>query len=205
MALDALLSGRAKTAIHFPGAKHHAQFDKSSGFCVFNDFALAADIASKDHDLNVLILDIDAHHGDGVENLTADNPKIVTYSIHDGNIFPGTGFEDKEARYYNRPLQYGAGDKELLEAIDELFVVLRRLNDQSNWRPDIVFLTCGADGHSEDPLSTLNYSVDGYEEVGKRLRKEFPHIPILMGGAGGYLPDTRTPEIWAKVALQIAT
>ena len=203
-ALEQLLNGETNSAIHFPGAKHHAQYDRSSGFCVFNDFAIAADITTKDFGLNVLILDIDAHHGDGVENLTADNPKVVTFSIHDGNIFPGTGFEDEEGSFYNRPLPRGAGDKELLTSVEDLFVTLARLKAERNWVPDILFLTCGADGHSEDPLSTLNYSVEGYESVAKSLRRAFPSTPILMGGAGGYLPDTRTPEIWAKVAMQLA-
>jgi len=204
VALESLLSGQTKTAVHFPGAKHHAQYDRSSGFCVFNDFAIAADIATKDHGLNVLILDIDAHHGDGVENLTADNPKVVTFSIHDGNIFPGTGFNDKEGSFYNRPLPRGAGDKELLTSLEDLFTVMSRLRAERNWVPDLLFLTCGADGHSEDPLSTLNYSVEGYESAARRIREKYPDIPILMGGAGGYLPDTRTPEIWAKVAIQLA-
>jgi acetoin utilization protein AcuC len=203
-ALDALLRGKTKTAVHFPGAKHHAQYDRSSGFCVFNDFAIAADIATKDHGLNVLIIDIDAHHGDGVENLTADNPKVVTFSIHDGNIFPGTGFNDKEGSFYNRPLPRGAGDRELLTSLDDLFTTLSRLRAERNWVPDLLFLTCGADGHSEDPLSTLNYSVEGYESAARRIREKYADIPILMGGAGGYLPDTRTPEIWAKVAMQLA-
>ena len=78
VALNALLSKEALTAIHFPGSKHHAQNDHSSGFCIFNDFAIAADIATKDYGLRVAILDIDAHHGDGVENLTADNPMVLT-------------------------------------------------------------------------------------------------------------------------------
>lgn len=203
-ALDALLKGKTKTAVHFPGAKHHAQYDRSSGFCVFNDFAIAADIATKDHGLNVLILDIDAHHGDGVENLTADNPKVVTFSIHDGNIFPGTGFNDREGSFYNRPLPRGAGDKELLSSLDDLFTTLSRLRAERNWVPDLLFLTCGADGHSEDPLSTLNYSVEGYESAARRIREKYPDIPILIGGAGGYLPDTRTPEIWAKVVIQLS-
>lgn len=204
-ALDSLLKGETKTAVHFPGAKHHAQYDRSSGFCVFNDFAIAADITTKDFGLNVLILDIDAHHGDGVENLTADNPKVVTFSIHDGNIFPGTGFDNEEGSFYNRPLPRGAGDKELLASVEDLFVTLARLKAERNWVPDILFLTCGADGHSEDPLSTLNYSVEGYESVAKSLRGAFPITPILMGGAGGYLPDTRTPEIWSKVAMQLSS
>jgi len=78
------------------------------------------------------------------------------------------------------------------------------LRAERNWVPDLLFLTCGADGHSEDPLSTLNYSVEGYESAARRIREKYADIPILMGGAGGYLPDTRTPEIWAKVAMQLA-
>ena len=56
---------------------------------------------------------------------------------------------------------------------------------------------------SEDPLTGLNYSVEGYVAVAKRLKERFPDLPILLGGAGGYLPDTRTPEIWAKVARNL--
>ena len=105
VALYALLNKKALTAIHFPGSKHHAQYDHSSGFCIFNDFAIAADIATKDYGLRVAILDIDAHHGDGVENLTADNPMVLTYSIHEKGIFPGTGNERDPARnIYNYPL-----------------------------------------------------------------------------------------------------
>jgi acetoin utilization protein AcuC len=105
VALDALLTGKTNTAIHFPGAKHHAQYDYSSGFCIFADFALAADIATKDHGKKVAILDIDAHHGDGTENLTADNPNVLTFSIHEKGIFPGTGNESEPSKLvYNYPL-----------------------------------------------------------------------------------------------------
>jgi acetoin utilization protein AcuC len=203
-ALDALLTRKTNLAINFPGAKHHAQFDHASGFCIFNDFALAADIATKDYGLNVLILDIDAHHGDGVENLTKDNPKVITFSIHQGGIFPGTGNESEVGRFYNIPLEEGDGDQELLAAIDE-FVSMASARDQiADWRPDILFITCGADGHEEDPLTGLTYSVAGYVSAVTRVKKRFPDLPILLGGAGGYLPDTRTPEIRAKVAISLA-
>jgi len=161
IALDALLTGKTQLAIHFPGAKHHAQADYSSGFCIFNDFAIAADIASKDHGLNVAILDIDGHHGDGVENLTADNPRVITFSIHQYGIFPGTGDESKTGYFYNYPLEDGAGDKELLEGIDEFISTLGARERIWSWVPDLLFLTCGADGHREDPLTGLNYSVEG--------------------------------------------
>lgn len=199
-ALDALLNKGARTAVHFPGSKHHAQYDHSSGFCIFNDFAIAADIATKDYGLRVAILDIDAHHGDGVENLTADNPNIITFSIHEGGIFPGTGFESKAGSFYNIPLDCGAGDRELLDAVDEFISMLGSRDRIGEWRPDLLFITCGADGHAEDPLSSLTYSVDGYVAVARKIREQFPDLPILMGGAGGYLPDTRTPEVWVGVA-----
>ena len=204
-ALDALLTGKTKLAIHFPGAKHHAQADHSSGFCIFNDFALAADIASKDHDKNIIIIDIDAHHGDGVENLTASNPQVLTFSVHQEGIFPGTGDESKRGYFYNIPLQAGAGDEELLDAIGEFIAVIGARDRIWDWQPDLLFITCGADGHKEDPLTSLEYSVAGYIAVAKRLKERFPDLPILLGGAGGYLPDTRTPEIWAEVALSLAS
>ena len=203
VALDALLTGKTKLAIHFPGAKHHAQADYSSGFCIFNDFAIAADIATKDHGLNVAILDIDGHHGDGVENLTADNPRVITFSIHQYGIFPGTGDESKTGHFYNYPLEDGAGDKELLEGLDAFISTLGARERIWSWVPDFLFITCGADGHREDPLTGLNYSVEGYEAAARKVKERFNDIPILMGGAGGYLPDTRTPEIWSKVGLAL--
>jgi acetoin utilization protein AcuC len=204
-ALDALLTNKTKLAIHFPGAKHHAQSDHSSGFCIFNDFAIAADIASKDHGKNIIIIDIDAHHGDGVENLTADNPKVLTFSVHQDGIFPGTGDESKPGYFYNIPLEAGAGDKDLLDAIEQFIDVIGARDRIWDWQPDLLFITCGADGHKEDPLTSLEYSVDGYIAVAKRLKQRFPDLPILLGGAGGYLPDTRTPEIWAGVALNLVS
>lgn len=204
LALDALITKKTLTAIHFPGSKHHAQFDHSSGFCVFNDFAIAADIATKEHDLRVAILDIDAHHGDGVENLTADNPNIITFSIHEGGIFPGTGFDSKAGYFYNIPLDSGAGDIEFLKAADEFISMLGARDRIWEWRPDLLLITCGADGHAEDPLSSLEYSVDGYVAVARKLRELFPELPILMGGAGGYLPDSRTPEVWVGIANQLS-
>jgi acetoin utilization protein AcuC len=201
VALDALLNKKALTAIHFPGSKHHAQYDYSSGFCIFNDFAIAADIATKDYGLRVAILDIDAHHGDGVENLTADNPMVLTYSIHEKGIFPGTGNEsDPDRNIYNYPLvpkdaradSPGKGNEALEEGVTHFIHLL------DAFKADLIFITCGADGHKEDPLSSLEYSVEGYAGIAQLLRRSHPNAPMLLGGAGGYLPDTRTPEVWSK-------
>lgn len=205
VALDALLTGETNTAIHFPGAKHHAQYDYSSGFCIFADFALAADIASKDHGKKVAILDIDAHHGDGTENLTAENPNVLTFSIHEKGIFPGTGNESEPSKLVysfplgsNDPVQNpNKDDQALIDGVTEFC----RLAEQ--FQPDLLFIACGADGHTEDPLSSLQFTFAGFEAVAKCLRKNFPNTPILIGGAGGYLPDTRTPEVWCHFATTI--
>ena len=200
MALDLLLKNDAQTAIHFPGAKHHAQFDYSSGFCVFADFALAADIASNDFKKKVAILDIDAHHGDGTENLTLDNPNVLTFSVHENGIFPSTGLEDiSEKQAFNQALSAQSGDAELIQAVKRFIEINRDFN------PELIFIACGADGHLEDPLSSLRYSVEGFDQVAQLLRAEYPKMPILIGGAGGYLPDSRTPEVWANFAIEIAS
>ena len=207
VALDSLLTGKAKTAIHFPGAKHHAQYDYSSGFCVFADFAIAADVATKDFSKRVAILDFDAHHGDGTENLTGDNPDVLSFSIHEKGIFPGTGNSSFPEKFvYNFPLgdedgegDIGKGDETVLKGVAEFC----RLADEFN--VDLIFIAAGADGHAEDPLSSLQFTIAGYIAVAKYLRRQFPNTPILIGGAGGYLPDTRTPEVWSIFAHTLAT
>ena len=197
--LDALLEKKTLTAINFAGAKHHAQYDFPSGFCVFADLAIAADIATKDHGLKVAIFDFDGHHGDGTENLCANNPDVLTFSIHEYGIFPGTGLKSDIAKHiYNFPLPGQSNDTELGQATD-LFIQYSR-----NFRADVIFVASGADGHIDDPLTHLEYTVPGYVGVAQKLRAAFPSLPFLIGGAGGYQPDDRTPEIWAKFAIEIA-
>ena len=205
VALEALLSGKTLTAINFPGSKHHAQFDHSSGFCVFADFALAADVVTKDFGKKVAILDIDAHHGDGTENLTAENPEVLTFSIHEKGIFPGTGNQsDPEKNIYNYPLvsneeghNSGKDNQALHSGVEEFC----RLADR--FKPNLIFIACGADGLHDDPLTGLVYTVEGYAKAMKRIREAYPVTPILFGGAGGYLPDDGTPTVWAESALAL--
>jgi acetoin utilization protein AcuC len=199
VALDTLLNGQTLTAIHLPGAKHHAQYDHSSGFCVFADFAIAAKVAAA-KGLKVAILDVDAHHGDGTENLCSDDPSILTFSVHQLGIFPGTGaHEIPEKLIFNEGLAGGAGDAELLAAVE-------RFNELAiNFAPDLIFVAAGADGHREDPLSRLNYEVEGMLAAMSKVRESFPSLPILMGGAGGYEPDNYTPQMWLSAATGLVS
>ena len=193
VALNELLSGRTLRAVHLPGAKHHAQYDRSSGFCVFADFAIAAHIAVS-HGLKVAIFDFDAHHGDGTENLCRSNPNILTYSIHQRGIFPGTGLENVEAEHvYNQAISPSNDNGEQLVLAGLEFTDLAR-----DFGADIIFVAAGADGHRLDRLSGLQY----YEGVVFKLMGNFSHhfssTPILIGGAGGYEPDDATPAMWRE-------
>ena len=202
LAAQALVEGRALTAVHFPGAKHHAMRDHSSGFCVFADFAITARHLLDDPTSGVdriAILDIDAHHGDGTEVLLLDELRALTFSIHDRTIFPGTGHADApEQRAYNEPLAAGSGDAELDPGVGR-FIELAR-----GFGAHMILIAMGADGHDEDPLSTLRYSISGMEAAVSRVRRAFPELPVLLGGAGGYLPDTVTPEAWTRMAIAVA-
>jgi len=194
VALDQLMSGEATTAIHLPGAKHHAQADRSSGFCVFADFAIAAHLARR-AGRRVAILDIDAHHGDGTENLTYDDPGILTFSVHEDGIFPGTGYDDDpEQSVWNVPLGEESGDEWLTWAVE------RFISKAADHDADLIFVAAGADGHETDPLSSLRYTLDGFHNAMRGLRLAFSRTPILMGGAGGYQPDSFTPLAWASSA-----
>lgn len=201
VAVQALLEGRALTAVNFAGAKHHALADHSSGFCVFNDHALVAKHVLQGNEAvsRIAIVDFDAHHGDGTEELLRDETNVITFSVHDSTIFPWTGHsESPEQGVFNRPLAPGSGDRELLGSIDDFTAIA------AAFEPDLVLVAMGADGHITDPLSTLTYSVDGMCEAAAQLRQAFPDVPFLLGGAGGYQPDSTTPHAWAAMTLACA-
>lgn len=191
-ALEELMEGRTKLAVNFAGAKHHAGHNYSSGFCIYADFAIASAIATAQGH-RVAIFDCDVHHGDGTEYLTADNPNVMSFSVHEYGIFPGTGLTSIPSKnVFNFPLAKGSGNLELQEATAS-FTHLAQ-----GFKPDLIFIACGADGLAGDPLGGLNYSIRGYQNAMRQIRNSFPDTPILFGGAGGYLPDSDTPKTWVR-------
>lgn len=219
-ALEALAAGPVLTAVNLPGAKHHAQRDHSAGFCVFADLAMAAELVTQGKIgrwSRVSIFDFDVHHGDGTEALLADNDRVLTYSVHRyGNgFYPGTGgVTIPEKRIFNRALNSGDGNRELLEATRD-FCDLSKL-----FGAEIILIAGGADGHVSDPLGGrdgggIEYTVEGATAAMQAIRESFPSTPILFGGAGGYLPTTSenplaegpygsTAEMWATATLTLA-
>ena len=194
---EKILSGEAQVAFNPQGAKHHAAYDSSSGFCVFNDMAWAA-LHFNAKGAKVMYIDWDAHHGDGVENLLADDPDLVTCSIHDATIFPGTGLDGHtpELGIYNWALDPASGDDVFIRAMGEI----EQLADTI--KPDVVLLATGADAHKTDPLSTLQFDYPGYDYAARavgRIASSYADGRLLIGGAGGYQPCDHTPLIWSKV------
>jgi acetoin utilization protein AcuC len=197
---EKILSGEAKVAFNPQGAKHHAQYDHSSGFCVFNDMALVAKLFSA-AGLKPMYIDWDAHHGDGVENILRAYPNIVTASIHEDGIFPGTGLaSEPENGAYNWPLSSEAGDVDFLDAMKEIEILADEI------QPDVILLATGADAHHSDPLSSLTFDYPGYRAAARivaDIANKHANGRVLIGGAGGYQPLTHTPRVWAAVVSEI--
>jgi acetoin utilization protein AcuC len=198
---EKMLAGELKVGFNPQGAKHHAQYNHSSGFCVFNDMAWAAREFQK-NGMKVMYIDWDAHHGDGVENLLTGSIDLTTCSIHDSVIFPGTGLKGHfpELGVYNWALDPASGDDEFRRAMGEIEQLADKL------KPDVVLVATGADAHKSDPLSTLQFDYPGYEDAAStvgRIASTYSEGRVLIGGAGGYQPFDHTPEIWAKVVARV--
>ncbi len=180
-------------AFAISGGLHHAQRSEASGFCIFNDIAIAILLFQKKFpDSRILYFDFDAHHGDGVQNAFYRSKDVLTISIHETGrtLFPGTGrvYENGagEGTGYsvNIPLLAGSGDRELVRAFDEVVVPLFE-----SYRPDLLVTQLGVDGHFIDPLAHLAYTSRGYETVLTKIRdlvgEHCEHGWLAVGG-GGY-------------------
>ncbi|MBN3034934.1 MAG: hypothetical protein JW861_05065 [Bacteroidales bacterium] len=167
---------------------HHARKDSTSGFCFFNNMAIAAQHLV-DEGQKVFILDIDGHHGDGTQSVFYDNTEVFYASIHQLYSYPFSGFPTEtgtgkgEGYTMNIPLMAGSGDKEFLKALDR---ILERANE---FRPDIVGVSAGFDGYYKDKLLNLEYSLQAFHECGLKLRRSFSHVFAIL--EGGYHDEIR--------------
>ena len=116
------------------------------------------------------------------------NPDVLTYSVHEKDIFPGTGMQDyPERQAFNDALPHNTGGSGLMNAVERFIEVAQ------DHKPDLIFVAGGADAHWNDPLSSLQYHLEDYEWSMTALREAFRGKPFLFGGAGGYQPDGGTP------------
>jgi acetoin utilization protein AcuC len=177
---------------HLAGGTHHGRPDRASGFCYSNDAALGL-LAWLDAGLdNLFYLDLDAHHGDGVEDAFRDDPRVFTLSLHEAGRWPRTGgVEDQGATHRNLPMPEGANDTEYLWAFHHAVLPLIRAR-----KPQAIMLQCGADALAEDPLARLALSNGVHAMVAAALLAEAPRLVVL--GGGGYNPWT-VARCWAGV------
>lgn len=180
-----LNSGETRTAINWAGGLHHAKKAEASGFCYINDCVLAILELLKVHS-RVLYVDIDIHHGDGVEEAFYTTDRVMTVSFHKfGDYFPGTGDADDvgigRGKHYslNFPLRDGIDD----DSYREIFLpVMTRVMDW--YQPNAVVLQCGADSLSGDRLGCFNLSLHGHGQCVDFFKSR--DVPLLLLGGGGY-------------------
>jgi acetoin utilization protein AcuC len=205
-AMEAILRGDVAHAFHPGGGLHHAMPARASGFCVYDDPALAIARARRDG-LRVLYVDLDVHHGDGVQAIHWSDPGVMTVSIHETGLalFPGTGFPDDlgstEARgtKVNLPLDPGTGERGWLPALELVLPALAQA-----FRPDVVVSQHGADAHAFDPLAHLRVTTTAMGAAA-RLVDSIAHRHAggrwLATGGGGYDVYRVVPRAWAHVWL----
>ena len=200
-----ILDGRAPHAFHPGGGLHHAMRRRAAGFCIYNDVALAIALA-RDAGHRVLYVDVDVHHGDGVQELFWDDPEVLTVSFHETGetLFPGTGFADEgggpgaPGRSVNVPLEPGTRDGSWLAA---LRAVVPALADA--FRPGVLVTQNGCDTHAWDPLAHLaphdRRACRGGSIAGRNAQRARGGRWLATGG-GGYDAPGGSPDVGHRLA-----
>ena len=205
-AVDRILATEVEHAFHPGGGLHHAMAGRASGFCIYNDVALAV-ARARDAGHRVLYVDLDVHHGDGTQALFWDDPQVLTFSIHETGmvLFPGTGFVDERGgeaalgTAVNVPLQPFSGDGSWLAAVEQLVPALA-----DAFRPTFLVTQHGCDTHAYDPLAHLRLTTRAYHSATlllDRVCHSYTGGRWLATGGGGYDAYRVVPRSWSLVWL----
>ncbi|GGG09389.1 acetoin utilization protein AcuC [Paenibacillus abyssi] len=209
-AAEAVLSGQTQHAFHMAGGLHHAFPDHGSGFCVYNDAAVAIAHIRQKYGARVLYIDTDVHHGDGVQWTFYDDPEVCTYSIHETGkyLFPGTGFVHEKGvelgfgACFNLPMEPYTEDDSWLECFSESIEKITAAH-----KPDIIISQHGCDAHAFDPLSHIHCSMKIYREMPAiihRLAHQYTQGRWIAVGGGGYDIWRVVPRAWSLVWLEMS-
>jgi acetoin utilization protein AcuC len=205
-AMSAILAGEARHAFHPGGGLHHALAGRASGFCIYNAVALAV-AAARDAGHRVLYVDLDVHHGDGVQALFWDDPEVLTVSIHESGdtLFPGTGDVSERGgagaggTKVNVPMFIGTRDASWIGALEAVLPVA-----VDAFRPTLLVTQHGCDSHLLDPLAHLRLTTRAYARATAMLHAiahERCEGRWLATGGGGYDAYRVVPRSWAIVWL----
>jgi acetoin utilization deacetylase AcuC-like enzyme len=180
-----IINGKTDNAfalIRPPG--HHATKNRSMGFCLFNNAAIAANELSK-QGKKVLIFDFDVHHGNGTQDIFYDRKDILYQSLHLSPHYPGTGDTNEigighgEGYTINAPLSHGNGNNAVSKLLDEIFIPIAK-----QFKPDFIIISSGYDSHHSDPLGGLRFTSNFFGEMTARFQEIQPRIACTL--EGGY-------------------
>lgn len=204
-AVEAVWRGEARRAVNIAGGLHHAMPDRASGFCVYNDPAIGIARLLALGAQRVAYVDVDVHHGDGVQKVFWDDPRVLTISLHESplTLFPGTGYPSETGgpaatgSAVNVALPPGTGDAGWLRAFHAVVPALVRA-----FRPQVLVTQCGVDTHRLDPLANLRLTVDGQRATYLALRdlaEEVCEGRWVATGGGGYALVEAVPRAWTHL------
>jgi acetoin utilization protein AcuC len=210
LAAERVWSGESQHAVNIAGGLHHAMRARASGFCVFNDPAIAVARLLELGAERVAYVDVDVHHGDGVQAAFYGDPRVLTVSLHQSplTLFPGTGFPDEVGRgdaigtSVNVALPPGTDDQGWHRAFDAVVPSVLRA-----FRPQVLVTQCGCDTHHEDPLAELALTVDGQRSsymLLHGLAHELCGGRWVAFGGGGYGLVRCVPRAWTHLLAEAA-
>ncbi|MFV0463406.1 MAG: acetoin utilization protein AcuC [Nostocoides sp.] len=202
---EAVWTGQSEHAVNFCGGMHHATPEMASGFCIYNDIAVGIQWLLDHGATRVAYVDVDVHHGDGVERIFWDDPRVLTISVHENGrvLFPGTGWPNETGgpravgSSVNIPLPPGTGDSAWLRAINSVIVPVVR-----SFEPQILVSQHGCDTHLDDPLAHMAITVDAQRyaaETMHRLAHEVSGGKWIALGGGGYELVNVVPRSWTHL------
>ena len=200
--VDSVMKGAASIGWNPAGGLHHARPGHAAGFCIFNDVAIACRYLQQQYGLErILYLDIDVHHGDGVQEIFYDDPGVLTLSIHETGrtLYPGTGFPEElgegKGRGYsvNVPLPPYTTDVFYLQAFQSIVPPIIE-----TYQPEAIVMQCGVDAHFQDQLGHLRLTTDAFTKLASfmvELANQYTNGRLITVGGGGYSYHS-VPRCW---------
>jgi acetoin utilization protein AcuC len=198
-----LLEGKAKKVLQLGGGLHHAHKNMAAGFCLYNDLALSIKEMTN-HGWHVAYLDLDVHHGDGVQEIFYSDENVMTISLHETGefLFPGTGWIHELGKGMGKSLKLNLPLQPFTEGDSFMSVIEKAVVPALSWfRPDAIVVQAGADPHYSDPLADLMLTTQDFERIYRRvleLADKYAKGNILITFGGGY-SITATTRIWTII------